>query len=59
MSVRVTRTAQASWQGEATEGGGRIGLGSGIYEGRLTPRSRVADVERSNESSLEARLAGD
>ena len=47
MSVRVTRTAQASWQGGLAEGGGRIGVGSGAYEGPFTLRARVEDVERS------------
>jgi lipoyl-dependent peroxiredoxin len=46
MSVRVTRTAQASWQGDLT-GGGRIALGSRAYEGPFTLRARVEDVERS------------
>ena len=45
--VRVTRTAQASWQGDLGEGGGRIGLGSGVYEGPFTLRARVEDVENS------------
>ena len=45
--VRVTRTAQASWQGDLGEGGGRIGVGSGAYEGPFTLRARVEDVERS------------
>jgi lipoyl-dependent peroxiredoxin len=47
MSVRVTRTAKASWQGDLTEGGGRIGVGSGAYEGPFTLRARVEDVGRS------------
>jgi osmotically inducible protein OsmC len=47
MSVRVTRTAHASWQGDLTDGGGRIGVGSGAYEGPFTLRARVEDVERS------------
>ena len=47
MSVRVTRTAKASWQGDLADGGGRIGLGSGAYEGPFTLRARVEDVERS------------
>lgn len=47
MSVRVTRTAKASWQGDLAEGGGRIGVGSGAYEGPFTLRARVDDVERS------------
>jgi lipoyl-dependent peroxiredoxin len=47
MSVRVTRTARASWQGDLAQGGGRIGVGSGAYEGPFTLRARVEDVERS------------
>jgi lipoyl-dependent peroxiredoxin len=47
MSVRVTRTAEASWRGDLAEGGGRIGVGSGAYEGPFTLRARVEDVERS------------
>lgn len=47
MGVRVTRTANASWQGDLPEGGGRIGVGSGAYEGPFTLRARVDDVERS------------
>jgi osmotically inducible protein OsmC len=45
--VRVTRTAQASWQGDLAEGGGRIGVGSGAFEGPFTLHARVEDVERS------------
>ncbi|MBV9605630.1 MAG: OsmC family peroxiredoxin [Solirubrobacterales bacterium] len=47
MGVKVTRTAQASWQGDLPSGGGRIGVGSGAYEGAFTLRARVDDVERS------------
>ena len=47
MSIRVTRRAQASWQGTVPEGGGRIGVGSGAYEGPFTLKARVEDVERS------------
>jgi osmotically inducible protein OsmC len=47
MSLRVTRTATASWQGDLDGGGGRIGVGSGAYEGPFTLRARVEDVERS------------
>ncbi|HEY2439352.1 MAG TPA: OsmC family peroxiredoxin [Solirubrobacteraceae bacterium] len=46
MSVRVSRSATASWQGTVPEGGGRIGLHSGAYEGAFTLRNRVEDVER-------------
>jgi osmotically inducible protein OsmC len=47
MGVQVTRTAKASWQGDVPDGGGRIGVGSGAYEGPFTLRARVSDVERS------------
>lgn len=47
MSIRVTRTAQATWQGTVPDGGGRISLGSGAYEGAFTLRARVEDVERA------------
>ncbi len=47
MGVRVTRNAKASWQGDLPDGGGRIGVGSGAYEGPFTLRARVDDVERS------------
>ena len=47
MSIRVTRSAQASWQGTVPEGGGRIALGSGAFEGPFTLRARVEDVERA------------
>lgn len=46
MSVRVSRSAQASWQGTVPEGGGRIGLHSGAFEGAFTLRNRIEDVER-------------
>ena len=48
MSVRVSRHAEASWQGTVPEGGGRIALGSGAYEGAFTLRNRVEDVERGS-----------
>ncbi|MGI8711653.1 MAG: OsmC family peroxiredoxin [Solirubrobacteraceae bacterium] len=47
MSIRVTRSAEASWQGTVPEGGGRIAVGSGAFEGPFTLRARVEDVERS------------
>jgi lipoyl-dependent peroxiredoxin len=47
VSFRVTRTAQASWQGTVPDGGGRIGLGSGAYEGPFSLRARIEDVERA------------
>jgi lipoyl-dependent peroxiredoxin len=47
MAVRVTRKSRASWQGSVADGGGRIALGSGAYEGPFTLKARVEDVERS------------
>ena len=47
MSIRVVRSSEASWQGTVPEGGGRIALGSGAFEGPFTLRARVEDVERA------------
>ncbi len=47
MSIRVSRSAKASWQGTVPDGGGRISLDSGAYEGLFTLRARVEDVERA------------
>lgn len=47
MSFRVTRLAEATWKGSVADGGGRIGLGSGAYEGPFSLRARVEDVERA------------
>jgi lipoyl-dependent peroxiredoxin len=47
VSIGVTRKAQASWAGTVPDGGGRIGLGSGAFEGPFTLRARVEDVERA------------
>jgi osmotically inducible protein OsmC len=46
LSIRVVRSSEASWQGTVPEGGGRIALGSGAFEGPFTLRARVEDVER-------------
>jgi osmotically inducible protein OsmC len=43
MSIRITRTAQASWSGTVPEGGGRLGLGSGAFEGPFTLKARVEE----------------
>lgn len=60
MSVRVSRSAQASWSGTVPEGGGRISLGSGAYEGAFTLRNRVEDVDRQTnpEELIAAAQAG-
>ena len=47
MGFRVTRSAQASWQGTIPDGGGRLALGSGAFEGPFTLKARVEDVERA------------
>jgi osmotically inducible protein OsmC len=41
--VRVRRRAHASWQGTVAEGGGRIGVASGIFDEPFTLRPRVED----------------
>ena len=46
MSVRVSRHAEASRQGTEPDGGGRIALGSGAFEGEFTLRNRVEDEVR-------------
>jgi lipoyl-dependent peroxiredoxin len=47
LSFRVTRVADANWQGTVSEGGGRVDLGSGAFEGPYSLRARVEDVERA------------
>jgi osmotically inducible protein OsmC len=47
LSVRVTRRSEASWQGTVPDGGGRIALGSGAFEGPFTLKARVEAVERA------------
>lgn len=43
MGIRVIRRASASWSGTVPDGGGRIGVGSGAFEGPFTLRARVED----------------
>ncbi len=45
MSAQARRSGHASWQGTVAEGGGRIGLESGAYEGPFTLKARIDDVE--------------
>ena len=47
MGVKIVRTAQASWSGTVPEGGGRLALGSGAFEGPFTLRARVEDGQKS------------
>jgi len=43
VSFNITRTAHASWGGTVAKGGGRLGLGSGAFEGPFTLNARVED----------------
>lgn len=47
MSFRITRRSNATWRGSTADGGGRLELGSGAYEGPFSLRARVEEVERS------------
>ena len=47
MSFRVVRRAQASWRGTLPQGGGRIALGSGAFEGPYSLRARVENDQRA------------
>jgi osmotically inducible protein OsmC len=47
MGMRIIRTAQASWSGTARDGGGRLALGSGAFEGPYTERARVEDGQHA------------
>jgi lipoyl-dependent peroxiredoxin len=53
LSVRVSRHAEASWQGTVPDGGGQIALGSGAFQGVFTLRNRVEDeVKGTNPEEL-------
>jgi osmotically inducible protein OsmC len=43
LAVKIVRNAQASWSGTVPDGGGRLALGSGAFEGPFTLRARVED----------------
>ena len=47
-----TRTADAVWQGNLTEGKGEIKLGSGAFQGAYDWRSRSADGPGTNPEEL-------
>lgn len=50
--MRIKRRATASWEGTAAGGGGRIGVGSGAFEGPLSERARVEDTAATNPEEL-------
>ena len=43
----MTRRSHATWRGTVAEGGGRLELGSGAFEGPFNLRARVEKVERA------------
>lgn len=47
MSFRVTRRSQATWRGTVADGGGRLSLGSGAYQGPFSLKARIEDVEKA------------
>jgi osmotically inducible protein OsmC len=60
VNLRVVRTAEARWQGTLPDGGGRITLGSGAFDGPYSLRARVEDGEHATnpEELLGAAEAG-
>lgn len=50
--MRIKRRATASWQGTAAEGSGRLGVGSGVFEGAYSERARVDDLAVTNPEEL-------
>jgi osmotically inducible protein OsmC len=50
--VRLRRRAHATWQGTVPDGGGRIGVGSGAFEGPFTLKARVEDQPATNPEEL-------
>jgi osmotically inducible protein OsmC len=53
MGIKVTRRATAGWQGTVEDGDGRIGLGSGVYEGGFSLRGRTTEgVKQTNPEEL-------
>jgi osmotically inducible protein OsmC len=47
VSFRVTRRSHATWKGTLPEGGGRLALGSGAYEGPFSLKARVENAEKA------------
>lgn len=43
MGIRLTRTADATWSGTVPDGGGRLALGSGAFEGPFTLKARTEE----------------
>ncbi len=60
MSTHARRSAHASWRGTVADGGGRIGLDSGAYEGPFTLKARIDEVQSATnpEELIAAAAAG-
>jgi osmotically inducible protein OsmC len=43
VGIRLTRTADATWSGTVPDGGGRLALGSGAFEGPFTLKARTEE----------------
>lgn len=55
----ATRNASAEWQGTLKEGEGKMALGSGVWEGPFTFKSRFEEGQGTNpEELIGAALAG-
>jgi lipoyl-dependent peroxiredoxin len=50
--VTIKRHATASWEGTVARGGGRLGVGSGAFEGPFTAKARVEDTDATNPEEL-------
>ena len=48
----VERTAEAEWKGSLTEGSGFMKLGSRVFEGRYSFKSRFENEQRTNPEEL-------
>lgn len=48
----AVRTSTAEWQGDLKNGGGKMALGSGLYEGPYTFASRFEEGEGTNPEEL-------
>jgi osmotically inducible protein OsmC len=48
----ATRNASAEWQGNLKEGAGKMALGSGVWEGPFTFKSRFEDGQGTNPEEL-------
>jgi osmotically inducible protein OsmC len=50
--VTIKRRATASWEGTVARGGGRLGVGSGAFEGPFTAKARLEDTDATNPEEL-------